>query len=84
MNTKAQTENENKIDVLTSFIKQNCNENIEHIQLLESFETLLFFREQLNKSIQKNIMYIGSENFHEDYSAFNGIKVQLISAISNL
>jgi len=86
MNTQTQTQNdaEARIEVLTSLVKHNCNRNNEHTKLLDTFQSVLFFREQINKSVKEDATYIGSDDFHQTYATFDSLKLRLISAISNL
>jgi hypothetical protein len=84
MNTITQTEIEQRIDTLTSLVKQNCNRNNEHTKVLDAFQSVLFFREQLNKAVKEDASYIGSDDFHKTYATFDSLKLKLIAAISNL
>lgn len=84
MNTITQTESEQRIDVLTSLVKHNCNRNNEHTKVLDAFQSVLFFREQLNKAVKEDASYIGSDDFHKIYATFDSLKLKLIAAISNL
>jgi hypothetical protein len=84
MNTITQTESEQRIDVLTSLVKDNCNRNNEHTKVLDAFQSVLFFREQLNKAVKEDASYIGSDDFHKTYATFDSLKLKLIAAISNL
>ena len=79
-----QTESEQRIDVLTSLVKNNCNRNNEHTKVLDAFQSVLFFREQLNKAVKEDASYIGSDDFHKTYATFDSLKLKLITAISNL
>jgi hypothetical protein len=84
MNTITQTEIEQRIDTLTSLVKHNCNRNNEHTKVLDAFQSVLFFREQLNKAVKEDASYIGSDDFHKTYATFDSLKLKLIAAISNL
>jgi hypothetical protein len=86
MNTITQNQNdaEARIEVLTSLVKHNCNRNNEHTKVLDAFQSVLFFREQLNKAIKEDASYIGSDDFHKTYATFDSLKLKLIAAISNL
>jgi hypothetical protein len=82
--TQNQNDAEARIEVLTSLLKHNCTRNNEHTKLLDAFQSVLFFREQINKAVKEDASYIGSDDFHKTYATFNSLKLELIAAISNL
>ncbi len=53
-------------------------------EMVDKLQTLIFLISMKEHKIKEDVNYIGTREFHENIGVINAIKVQLISAITNI